>query len=510
MKTTTAIPLAQLEPAPWNPNRASNEILDKLRRSITDFGIVENLVVRPHPTTPGAYEVISGNQRLTLYRRLQLGSVPCHIVELDDGRARLLAQTLNRTRGVDDPEAYGHLLDKVLSEFSLEDVLAYLPESEHSIDRLLAQHGLGRSEPGPAASLIGPPSEPESKPGQLYELGPHRLLCGDATNPEHVQELMQGEQAALMATDPPYGISLDHTWRDGIRQPSGSARTGRVANDDRCDWHQAYVLTDAPVAYVWHSALHAREAWDALAAAGFEIRQQIVWVKEIHALSRAHYQWQHECAWYAVRSGSSGGWTRRQRPDDGVERALSDHELRKRGRRRRYSASDPEAACPVREADPQSHRAGRGGVRALRRLGHAADRSREAWSALLRARARPRLLRPHPPALRDVLRSRGRTWVGQRSRSSSTCAREASVRAATPIFLPARTSSGGQRVPRSRLSTARPKMQAPAARSRSSSSALSLVRTGKSPSRPMGVPVIVRCGRRRVLSGLRSNRRPRT
>jgi DNA modification methylase len=304
----THIPLAQLEPAPWNPNRIPDAVLAKLCRAIDDFGIVENLVVRLHPRTRGSYEVISGNQRLTLYRRLQLGSAPCHIVELDDARARLLAQTLNRTRGTDEPQAYARLLDEVLSELSLEEVVGCLPESEHSIDRLLAQHGLGGGDAEPPGGLRASPSEPESKPGELYELGPHRLLCGDATNPEHVQELMKGEHAALMATDPPYGISLDHTWRDGVRQPAGSARTGRVTNDDRCDWREAYRLTEAPVAYVWHSALYTREAWESLEAAGYEIRGQIMWVKDIHSLSRAHYHWRHECAWYAIRTGKSGSW----------------------------------------------------------------------------------------------------------------------------------------------------------------------------------------------------------
>jgi DNA modification methylase len=304
----TDIPLDLLEPAPWNPNRVSDEILSKLRRSIVDFGIVENLVVRPHPHRPGSYEVISGNQRLTLYRRLRLGSAPCHLVSLDEVRARLLAQTLNRTRGHDDPEVYAALIEQVLSELTLEEVLGYLPESEHSIDRLLTEYGSEDRSVGDPAVSAEPPSQPESKLGELYELGPHRLLCGDATDAEQVRALMQGEQAALMATDPPYGISLDHSWRDGVRQPFGSARTGRVANDDRCDWREAYLLTEAPVAYVWHSALHACEAWDSLEAAGFEIRQQIVWVKDVHVLGRAAYQWQHECCWYAVRKGQKANW----------------------------------------------------------------------------------------------------------------------------------------------------------------------------------------------------------
>lgn len=305
---TTDIALELLLAAHWNPNRVSSEILGKLRRSIVDFGIVENLVVRPHPHKPGSYEVISGNQRLGLYRELELPSAACHIISLDDARARLLAQTLNRTRGQDDPHAYAQLLEQILSELSLEEVLGYLPESEHSIDRLLAAYGSDDYSAGDLAVSAEPPSQPESRLGELYELGPQRLLCGDATDAEQVQALMQGEPATLMATDPPYGISLDHSWRDGVRQPFGSARAGRVTNDDRCDWREAYSLTDAPVAYVWHSALHACEVSQSLEAAGFEIRQQIVWEKDVHSLGRAAYQWKHECCWYAVRRGRRASW----------------------------------------------------------------------------------------------------------------------------------------------------------------------------------------------------------
>jgi len=116
---------------------------------------------------------------------------------------------------------------------------------------------------------------------------------------------MGGERASLLATDPPYGVALDHGWRDGLRQRRGSARSGQLANDDRADWAAAYLLTEAPVAYVWHSALHAHEAREGLVAAGFQPRQQIVWVKAVHTLGRADYHWQHECAWYAVRGGAS-------------------------------------------------------------------------------------------------------------------------------------------------------------------------------------------------------------
>jgi hypothetical protein len=133
--------------------------------------VVENLVARPDPDDPGCYEVISGNQRLTLYRELGLEAAPCHVVELDDAAARLLAQTLNRTRGTDDPEAYARLLEEILRTRTVTDVVGYLPESEHSIDRLLSQWGLGGYGLEPAGTGLAPPSEPESKPGELYELG---------------------------------------------------------------------------------------------------------------------------------------------------------------------------------------------------------------------------------------------------------------------------------------------------------------------------------------------------
>jgi DNA modification methylase len=121
-------------------------------------------------------------------------------------------------------------------------------------------------------------------------------------------ELLAGESPQLLVTDPPYGVRLDHGWRDGVRQPAGSARAGEILNDDRADWAEVYRLIEAPISYVWHSALHAHVVREGLVAAGFEPRQQIVWTKQMHALGRGHYQWAHECAWYSVRRGQSANW----------------------------------------------------------------------------------------------------------------------------------------------------------------------------------------------------------
>jgi DNA modification methylase len=303
--STIEVPLARLEEAAWNANRLPAALLAKLRRSIGEFGVVENLVARPHPDKAGCFELLSGNQRLRVYRELGFETAPVVVVELDDARARLLAQTLNRTRGSDDPKAYAALLEQVLQEFTPATVTEFVPETDATLNRTLREHGDG--EPQESAVLL-PPAEPRSQPGEIYELGPHRLLCGDATDPDQVAALVAGERSALMVTDPPYGVGVDHSWRDGVRQPYGSARTATLLNDDRADWRQAYALTDAPVAYVWHGALHAGVVADGLEEAGFVVRQQLIWVKQIHALSRAHYQWRHEPCWYAVRKGAKAGW----------------------------------------------------------------------------------------------------------------------------------------------------------------------------------------------------------
>ena len=172
------------------------------------------------------------------------------------------------------------------------------------------------------------PDEPYVKAGELWLLGEHRLLCGDATNPDDVAKLLGGAEPTLLATDPPYGVSLDPTWRDRVYNELGPAEKpymtvrrklgagggagGRAAEhtnttlsgDTRADWSEAFALVPSlTVGYVWHADVHATEVALGLEAIGFEVVCQVIWDKGLFSMGRSWYHWQHEPCWVVRKPG---------------------------------------------------------------------------------------------------------------------------------------------------------------------------------------------------------------
>jgi DNA modification methylase len=113
-----------------------------------------------------------------------------------------------------------------------------------------------------------------------------------------------------MVTDPPYGVVYDANWRNEADRangkPYGASAVGKVENDDKADWREAWALFPGDVAYVWHAGVQAGVVAESLEAVGLELRSQIVWAKNQMAISRGDYHWQHEPCWYAVRKGRKG------------------------------------------------------------------------------------------------------------------------------------------------------------------------------------------------------------
>lgn len=146
-----------------------------------------------------------------------------------------------------------------------------------------------------------------SRRGDLWTIGPHRVLCGDATLGDDARRALGPLKPPLMVTDPPYGVNYDPAWRLRAKATGGLA-VGEVANDNRADWRAAFRHFKGAVAYVWHAALHHGVVERSLVACGFGVRYQIIWNKTAAALSRGHYHWKHEACLYAVRDGETARW----------------------------------------------------------------------------------------------------------------------------------------------------------------------------------------------------------
>lgn len=152
--------------------------------------------------------------------------------------------------------------------------------------------------------------ETRAKPGDIWQLGSHRLMCGDSTNPQHVSMLFAGATPNIMITDPPYGVEYEAGWR---AEAKGTKKTKReessnLKNDNIADWYEAYSLFTGNIAYVWHASSFTDVVMNGLKKCGFEIKAQIIWNKSVHALSRSDYHWKHEPCWYAVKAGANHSW----------------------------------------------------------------------------------------------------------------------------------------------------------------------------------------------------------
>lgn len=128
------VDLSKLKPAPWNPNHMEADKLSRLKKSLQSYGLVQNLVVRPIGNNH--YEVLSGNQRLSILKELKISPVPCVVVNLDDAHSRLLAQALNHIHGEDDLGMRAEVLREVLETVSEQEILALLPETSGGLAAL--------------------------------------------------------------------------------------------------------------------------------------------------------------------------------------------------------------------------------------------------------------------------------------------------------------------------------------------------------------------------------------
>jgi DNA modification methylase len=301
-------PLDAVRPYANNP-RQNDDAVEAVAESIRRFGFRQPIVVDADGV------IVAGHTRFRAAQRLGLATVPVHVatdLTADEVRAYRLADNKTAELASWDTSMLSIELD-ALRGAGIDWTLLGFDEEE--LAKLLAPAGTeGLTDPD---AVPKKPVDPVTKPGDLWLLGKHRLLCGDSTSAADVARLLDGAVPTLMVTDPPYGVEYDPEWRMDAGLTGNTARMGKVMNDDRADWTEAWKLFPGDVAYVYHAGVFASTVQQSLERAGFAIRAQIIWAKDRLALSRGDYHWQHEPCWYAVREGGKG-----HRTDDRTQTTL--------------------------------------------------------------------------------------------------------------------------------------------------------------------------------------------
>jgi DNA modification methylase len=294
-----ALPLASLRPWPDNPRTIRPERLDDLKRALeADPGM---LSARPLIGLPDG-TIICGNQRLLAAQELGWETIPVLTVDLDSERARLWALRDNAQYGDWDEAALAGLLAELAAD-GVELALTGFASAE--LDTLLA--GItAPTDPDEAPAL--PEGEPDSRPGEVYDLGWHRLACGDARDRELLQRLLGHARPAAMWTDPPYGLGYTGKTEKALTIKNDDS-TAAILLEQVLRRLDPLLVPDARFYICCPAGPQGTAIRTTLQHVGWHLHQSLVWVKHKLVPGFSDYQFQHEdvlYGWRASRPGRAG------------------------------------------------------------------------------------------------------------------------------------------------------------------------------------------------------------
>jgi len=294
------VPVDRLIPYINNARTHSPEQIKKLRASLREFGFVNPVIIDRE------YNVIAGHGRIMAAKEEGITEVPCvyvdHLTEAQR-KAYILADNRMALDAGWDEEMLRVEID-ALKEVDFDPMLAGFDEKE--LAALYADEGNGAEDDDfDLSAALEKASFVE--PGDVWTVGRHRLMCGDATRPEDVQTLMGGERANLIVTDPPYGVSFKSAsgltiQNDGIKNEEFYAFLLSAFRN------MVDVLEKGGAAYVFHADTEGLNFRRAFVDAGFHLAGCCIWAKDTLVLGRSDYQWQHEPVLYGFLQNGKHPW----------------------------------------------------------------------------------------------------------------------------------------------------------------------------------------------------------
>ena len=299
--TIEKLKVGQLLPADYNPRKdlkPGDVEYEKLKRSIEQFGYVEPVI-----WNKVTGRVVGGHQRLKVLLDMGITEVDCVVVEMDEEKEKALNIALNKISGEWDKDKLALLIadlqgadfDVTLTGFDLEEIDDLFKDT--------LKEGVKEDDFDVDAELQKPVL---TRPGDVWTLGRHRLVCGDSTKAETFELLMAGKRANLVVTDPPYNVNYE-----------GGA--GKIKNDnmENSAFYEfllaAFKNTEAVMAddasiYVFHADTEGLNFRRAFADAGFYLSGTCIWKKQSLVLGRSPYQWQHEPVLFGWKKKGKHQW----------------------------------------------------------------------------------------------------------------------------------------------------------------------------------------------------------
>lgn len=291
--------LSDLKPAEYNPRiplRPEDKEYQDIKRSIEDNGYLDPIVINYDGT------IIKGHQRRTVMMDLGIKEAEVVVLEIrDKGKEKQANIALNKITGRwDDLKLKDLLLDLELNDYDLESTGFTVDELDDLCVSLEKELEAEEDDFDPEEEY-NEIEEPVTQRGDIWILGRHRLMCGDSTSELDVSQLMAGEEADLVITDPPYNVNY---------------KDGSIKNDNMDEGSFEVFLQNAflamfefmrqgAAAYIFHADSEGLAFRKAFVDAGFKLAECLIWEKNSFVLGRQDYQWRHEPILYGWKEGAA-------------------------------------------------------------------------------------------------------------------------------------------------------------------------------------------------------------
>lgn len=295
------VPIKDLKMYENNP-RNNAESVEQVADSIKNFGFNVPMVIDTNNV------IVTGHTRYKAAQKLGIETVPCIVADHltpQEVKAFRLADNKVGEKSMWDYEK----LEQELSEISMDMTQFGFEQIEQELAALVKEDDYD------VDAALDDIKQPNAKHGDIYQLGQHRLMCGDSTSEEDFKKLMNGETVDMVMTDPPYNVDYGSK-AEAINKYGYHFSDRHIENDympeaqfieflDKAFKNMAKALKQGGAFYIWHASITVYEFEEALRLNSLKTRQQLIWVKNALVLGRQDYQWRHEPCLYGWKEGAA-------------------------------------------------------------------------------------------------------------------------------------------------------------------------------------------------------------